>query len=134
MSNKGYVYFGLYGDFDPEEVTSVIGLQPTDSIRKGEVTVRIPSKFSRWRWCSEKSENLVDIYEVSRSVVDRLLPFEEGIALAMRKYGLEAVLQVVVFLSGDDEVSSPALGFDETVIAFLGRLNASVDVDMYKGQ
>ncbi|MFT3885640.1 MAG: DUF4279 domain-containing protein [Flavobacteriales bacterium] len=133
MSNKGYVYFGLYGDFVPEEVTAVIGLQPTDSVRKGESTVRVPSKFSRWRWSSEKSDDLVNVYEVSRSVVDQLIPFEKGIAHAMKQYGLEAVLQVVIFLSGEDEVSSPALGFDETVIAFLGRLNASVDVDLYKG-
>lgn len=133
MSNKGYVYFGLYGDFVPEEVTAVIGLRPTRSIRKGEITVRMPSKVSSWQWSSDKSENLVDVYEVSRLVIDRLLPFEEGIAQAMKQFNLEAVLQVVIFLSGDDEVSSPALGFDDTVISFLGRLGASVDVDMYKG-
>lgn len=133
MSNKGYVYFGLRGDFVPDEVTEAIGLQPTDSIRKGEIKVRIPSKTSRWEWSSERSENLVDVYDLGRSVVDRLLPYEDGTARAIKQYKLEAVLQVVIFLSGDEDVSSPALGFDGTVIAFLGRMNASIDIDMYKG-
>lgn len=36
MTNSGYVYFGLSGDFAPAEVTAFIGLELTERIDVGE--------------------------------------------------------------------------------------------------
>lgn len=44
---------------------------------------------------------------------------------------LYAVLEVVLYISTDDAVSTPAIGFSNRVLAFLADVNASIDIDTY---
>jgi hypothetical protein len=43
------------------------------------------------------------------------------------------VLEVVLTITPDDSVPTPAVGFDSTVISFLNEVGASIDVDIYYG-
>lgn len=134
MSNSGRVYFGLRGDFVPAELTEALGIQPTCAAMAGE---RIPGrapKCSLWDYSTEEfgeSEgDVVDVYELSREIVGALAPHAERIAAEVRRRNLIAVLQVVLWISTDDEVSTPAIGFDSDVIAFLHRVGATIDIDI----
>ena len=54
MTNEGEVYFALYGNnFDPDEVTRRVGVEPTSVLRRGEPT----PKHSWWMVSSGKMEN-----------------------------------------------------------------------------
>ena len=130
MPNEGEVYFGLFGDdFDPAALS--IGVAPTKTRRKGNPT----PKFSSWIYSTGKQKGeVVDIYKMASSLVAALEPFAEKIIEAKVAHRLEAILEVVLTITTDETKSTPAIGFDSHVIAFLHRVGASIDVDTYRGE
>jgi hypothetical protein len=130
--NEGEVYFCLYGDdFDPDAVTKVIGINPTRTKRKGDPIPRCSS----WHYSTGKIENdLVDVYELSSSLIAKLAPYSDNILKVKRDYNLKAILEVVLTISPDDSKSTPAIGFESEVIAFLHKVGATIDIDTYRGE
>lgn len=131
MTNEAEVYFALYGsEFDPDEATRRIGIEPTSIKRKGEPKTR---KHSFWQISSGRIEDdIIDIYEMSSALVAQLAPFAEKIASTRQALGLEAVLEVVLRISTDESKSTPAIGFDHEVMSFLQKVGATIDVDTYR--
>lgn len=130
MTNEGEVYFALYADdFDPDVVTQLVGIQPTSARRKGVPT----PKRTSWKLSAGKVEgDFIDVYELSSALVSKLLPYSERIEQVKQKFGLHAVLQVVLWITTDDSKPTPAIGFEPEVIAFLNSVGASIDVDTYR--
>lgn len=128
MPNEGEVCFALFGvDFDPAALS--IGVMPTKTCRQGDPT----PKCSSWNYSTGKRRaDVLDIYEMASSLVASLEPYAEAIIQAKRAFGLEAVLEVVVTITLDETKSTPAIGFDPNVIAFLHCVGASIDVDTYR--
>jgi len=131
MTNEAEVYFALYGsEFDPEEATRRIGIEPTSIKRKGEPRTR---KHSFWQISSGRIEgDIIDVYQMSSALVAQLAPFAEKIASTRQALGLEGVLEVVLWISTDESKSTPAIGFDHEVISFLQKVGATIDVDTYR--
>jgi len=129
-SNKGEVYFALVGDdFDPSEVTQLVGLSPTSSGRKG---APIP-KQGWWMISAGKVEGeIIDVYGMSSALVERLAPYSQRIIRAKQQLKLDAVLEVVLWISTDDSISTPAIGFTPEVVSFLNSVGASIDIDTYR--
>ena len=96
MPNEGEVYFGLFGDdFDPESLS--IGIAPTRTRRKAHPT----PKRSSWVYSTGKMRSdLIDVYEMASSLVATLEPHVDRILEAKRAYGLEAILEVVITITG----------------------------------
>lgn len=130
MTNEAEVYFALYGnEFDPDAVTRLIGIAPTTTKLKKDP---IP-KHTWWKYSLGKVENdVIDIYDMSATLVAKLRPHEEKIALAKNTLGLNAVLSVVLWITSDETKSTPAIGFDENVISFLNSVGATIDIDTYR--
>ncbi len=131
MTNEAEVYFALYGtEFDPEEATRRIGLEPTKVARRGEPKSR---RHSFWEVSSGHVENdILDVHEMSSALVALLAPYATKIASTRRELGLEAVLEVVLWISTDDSKPTPAVGFDQAVISFVHSVGAKIDVDTYR--
>lgn len=129
-TNACEVYFALFGtEFDPDEVTEIIGLQPSNTKRQAEPR----PKHSWWIVSEGKVEaDSIDIYELSKSLVAKLAPYKADIARAKRTFDLDAVLEVVLWISTDESVSTPAIGFEPDVISFLSDIGASIDIDTYR--
>ena len=130
MPNQGRVYFGLFGsDFNPEALD--LGIRPTETRRRGDPR----PKLSSWILSTDKVvSDVVDIYSMSSALVASLTPHVENIVAAMKTHKLEAVLEVVLTISPDDSVSTPAIGFDAVVVAFVAKVGGSIDVDTYRGE
>jgi|LakMenE18May11ns_1017448.scaffolds.fasta_scaffold9144121_1 hypothetical protein len=131
--NEGYVYFGLRGTFDPDELTLRLGITPTSSCAQG---ARNPQrglpKTSQWEVSTERIvAEYIDVYELADQVVSKLETHAAHIKDAIAALDLYAVLEVVLYFSTDDEVSTPAIGFSNRVLAFLADVNASIDIDTY---
>lgn len=129
MMNEAEVYFTLYGsDFDPAEATRRIGLEATSYKRKDE-----HRKHSIWMISSGRIKGeIVDVYDMSSALAATLSPFAEKIAITKAELGLDAQLEVVLWIATDETTSMPAIGFDHEVIAFLHKVGATIDVDTYR--
>jgi hypothetical protein len=129
MTNEGEVYFKLWGgNFDPARLS--LGLEPTKTQCKGDPR----PKHSSWIFSTGKLRaDLIDVYEMSSSLISQLEPHADKIIQAMKQHSLEAVLEVVLTITTSDQISTPAIGFDPRVITFLSTVGASVDIDTYLG-
>jgi hypothetical protein len=130
VTNEAEVYFALYGpDFDPDEVTRLVGLQPTSITRRSDPR----PKQSILKVSSGKVENdVIDIYDMSSALVAKLAPYSDKIASARRQMNVEAVLEVVLWITMDETKSTPAIGFDADVLSFVVAVGATIDVDTYR--
>lgn len=130
---NSYVYFSLSGnDFDPEDVTTELGIEPSQTQKKGEKGNYIKaSKFSYWKLQSNIVDNIFldnlveDIVSILGKKIDEINRLKE-------KFGLSSRIQVVMYVDTNEEVSTPALGHSEKVIEFLYRTNSATDVDIYR--
>lgn len=86
-----------------------------------------------WQYSTETViEDYIDIYEMSESVISALEPFSDRIKDAMRSMNLCGVLQVVLYLSMDDSLPTPAIGMSERTVNFVASVGASIDIDTYR--
>ena len=69
---------------------------------------------------------------MSSALIARLAPWADKIASARQELGLDAVLEVVLWISTDESKPTPAIGFDHEVISFLQKVGAKIDVDTYR--
>lgn len=135
MASTGEVYLGLYGDdFEPNEVSALIGLTATRISRRGERNAEIPlPRKSAWKFSLGKVEaDVIDVYEMSNNLIEQLTPYGSRIVEAVRAFGLSAVLQVVLWIDQDETSSMPAIGFERPVLDFLTAVSATIDIDTYR--
>ena len=131
MVNVGEVYFALRGtDFEPDEVTKLLGIDPSRVKRQSSP---VP-KYSSWELSSGKvSDEVIDVYVMGEAIVAKLSGAASAIVAAISQYRLEATLQVVLTVSPDDRLSTPAIGFSAESVQFLSAVGASIDIDTYRG-
>jgi hypothetical protein len=129
--NEGRVCLSLRGDdFDPEQVSSIIGIAATACRRKGNP---LPENSS-WDYSTQSVVGeCVNVYEMSSSLVKKLAPYTEGIRKAKERFNLEATLQVVLTVTQDDSICTPAIGFDREVLEFVHKIEGTIDIDTYRG-
>ena len=133
-TSKGRVYFAFDGDdFDPDEITKFLGLEPTNIMRKGS---RIPGKIPKmnsWELSTDQViDEHIDIYELSTQIVSILKPKLDLIIESKSRFNAEPRFQVVLTFSSNEESSTPAIGFEIETTKFLGAIGAFVDIDTYK--
>jgi hypothetical protein len=128
--NSGEVYFSLRSpSLIPEAVTAAIGVNPTRVGLKADPT----PKTSFWDLSSGKVvAEVVDVYELGEAVLRPLLLRAEAIRSVAKAHDASVTLQVVLTISMDERLSTPAVGFSESIVAFLASVGASIDVDTYR--
>lgn len=133
-TNECYVYFALDGeDFEPNDVTDYLNIEPTSVRRKGErVASRIPL-FSSWELSTQKIINeIIDVDEMASEVIKILNPKTNQINEIAEKLNLSARLEVVLWITTNDAQTTPAIGFNVNNIKFLSNVNAYIDIDTYR--
>lgn len=132
MPNEGRVYFCVKGQFDHRALTEFIGLGPTSAWNRGEKDVeRDLPKCSLWEYSTARVVEEMDVHALAEWLVEQLEPYEEKIKAAIQQWQLASVLQVVLRISMDEQLSTPAIGFSPRVIRFAGNVGAAVDIDAY---
>ena len=133
-TNEGRVYFALDGDdFDPDEVTDFLGIEPTSIMRKGSnVPGRIP-RMNSWELSTDNIVNdYIDVFEMSTEIIKKLKSKKELILQAKERFNVLPRFEVVLWFSMNEEHSTPAIGFEVETVNFLGEIGAFVDIDTYK--
>lgn len=133
-SGSSYVYFALTGDnFDTDEVTSKIDISPTDSWRKGDKGKYKPIlEFASWRLSTDKGQEYIQIDKLVDEIVSKLFDKIEIINDLKRKFQLDSVLEIVLYIDTNEDSSTPALGHDLRTIEFLYRTGTTTDIDIYR--
>lgn len=127
--SEGEVYFSLYGTgFEPDTITKRLGLEPTSVQRESSPR----PKHSSWKLSSGRVQgDIVDVYDLSSALVAKLSPHASEITAMKQELRVEAALQVVLWITTDQSKSTPAIGFEPGVVAFLAQVGASIDIDTY---
>ena len=132
MSNS-YVYFAFQADnFDPNVVTTELGILPTDSWRTGEPGKYIhEQKYSCWQLKSTSHE-LLNMDKLVNEVVSQLSEKTELINNIKQRLDLDTALSIVMYIDINEAQSTPYLGHNSEVISFLHRTGTTTDVDIYR--
>jgi hypothetical protein len=120
-------------DFDPIEFAELVGLTATKMLKKGSKGIDPPfPRLSFWEFSGEEVENdVIDVYELSENLVSHLSPFTSKFIEGIKKFNLTCTLSVVLWIDRDESKSTPAIGFESGVIAFLNEIGGTIDVDTY---
>jgi Domain of unknown function (DUF4279) len=125
-ANEFKVYFTLVGDFNPADITHQIGVEPTESWKKGDRNEKthLERKFSRWS-LESRLESLEPVVEHIRDVLKQLEPHIEMVKAVRSNF--DGGMQIVAHFHSD----APGFHFDEDVIAGCAAMNLSIDCDFY---
>ena len=133
-TNEGRVYFALDGeDFDPDEVTDFLGIQPTSTRRKGSKVPGTIPKMNSWELSTDNIVNdYIDVFEMATEIVNKLKSKKDLIIQAKERFNVLPRFEVVLWFSMNEEHSTPAIGFEVETVEFLGEIGAFVDIDTYR--
>lgn len=128
------VSFSLSGLFEPDEVTSVVGIAPSETWEQGEndPNLGLP-QTSGW---SLKVGPLYDADAINgMTLVSQLVAIIESKAIEInyvkKKFDLTSCLCIWVCSSSKSGVSNPVVGFSASHIQFLSSIGTSIDIDTY---
>ncbi len=139
--SETYVYFALYGtdsepnsDFDPDEVTKKLGINPTRAWRKGDKKTLsgIEYKYAGWIWETNRGTEPIWVDKLVTKVVDAFEYRIDAIVELKRELQLESILGIILYVDMNEENSTPALGQDLRTIKFLYETQTYIDVDIYR--
>jgi len=130
-SNEARVYFLLAGyNFDPEVLTSQLGLSSTSLNRAGVHASMDSPVVSSWEMSMETlTGDEVDIFKMTNELVKQLEPVKDKILLAIENYNLVPKVGVVLTLSVDEDEPAPEFGFGSRAVRFMAELGAMIDID-----
>ena len=124
-----YTYFAIIGDFDPQRVSEILGLEPERTQKKGEILHGgRQSKISRWEigWCRECEPHTATQME---KTIAPLLKKTDELNKVRKDLGAELYLCVVPTLLRDGV--NPSLSPSLAVIDFCHETRTMIDIDLY---
>ncbi|MFC3384405.1 DUF4279 domain-containing protein [Couchioplanes azureus] len=125
--------------FDPDDVTRLVGLEPTRAWQRGDPHpyAPLPRRFSRWAFELAEVRTYVT-EEVVSQLLDAIEPYAAGIADACSTLGMRAGVAVVITMSGGRDTVAGGLHVSTASITYIARtlqrlagLGLSVDHDQY---
>jgi hypothetical protein len=124
--NEQYAYFTVSGEFDPSELSNLVGVRPTESWRKGDLNpkTQYERKLSRWALYS-RLERHRSVEDHIADVLYQMRANPVAFCEASTKYG--GVMQLVAYFKTD----YPGLNFDREIVKGLSEFSLSVDCDFY---
>ena len=125
-TNETYAYFCVRGDFDPKEISTALGLVPTESWMKGDMDSKRKKKrhFSKWALYSKlpKTEPL-DSHIAN--VLDQLKEKKEEVRAIAESF--DGCLQLVGYFYDQE----PGFHMTRERIKSVADLSLEIDYDFY---
>lgn len=127
-------YFKIIGDFNPNEVTKLLGITPNKQWKIGDVRHELENKtsvydFSLWQSGLVKT---INEYSVEKQMEQTVSPLKNKIA-ALNKFkehnDVNFTLQIV--LNFYSKINKPILSPNKGVIAFCYQTQTAIDYDYY---
>lgn len=129
-SNKARAHFTLAGyHFNPDDITRLIGLEPTSIDASGAHSNLDKPVLSSWELSTETVSDDIDVYKLTESLIKQVEPAKEKILQVIKSHNLSPRIEVVLILSVDKDESEPEVGFGARTIKFLSEIGAFINVD-----
>ena len=124
-----YTYFSIRGDFDPAEITKILGIEPERTWRKGETTPYGGTyNNTSWTGCFCREYD-IDLSVQMEKTIQPLLSKYEELNLIRTKYNAYLTLEVVPkIVYGSDK---PILGPSMAIMKFCCETQTHLDIDWY---
>ena len=128
--NKGRAFFGLSGyHFNPEDITRIIGLEPTSTNAAGMAAGYDKPAISSWEISTETMTEEVDVYKLTEIILKILEPVKDEIIQVCKSHNLSPRISVVLTLSTDKDDTCPDVGFGGRLVKFLAEIGAFINID-----
>ena len=128
------VYFSMFADeFPLENVTKQLGIEPTESYKKGDIIKKIsPTEnhirgYTCWKLSKGYQESL-DVGEQVDMIINQIGGKSSIINDLKRQFGLECRFTIVIIINNG---YTPGLHLNEPIVAFENSINADFDIDLY---
>lgn len=129
-SNQARVHFTLAGyHFDPDDITRLLGIQPTSINAAGAASGLDKPVISSWELSTDTVIGDVDVYDLTAKLIKQVEPAREKILQVIKSHNLSPRIEVVLVLSTDSDESVPEVGFGARTIRFLADIGAFINVD-----
>lgn len=119
---------------EPTEISALVGLGASKCWRMGDAIQGTQLRYEHDGWVFSTGyreldpENGIDLPRLMRQMFQELEPRTGQIIEACRLLDLEAELSFILYMSGFDR---PELHVDRDIVAWLARIDAEVDVDIF---
>jgi hypothetical protein len=124
--NTYRAYVTLVGNFDPNDISTELGVQPTRSWKKGNINPITRLERTRSRWCLDSSE--AETVCLEDQIVDLLWKLRPCAAKFVElRSKIDGVMQLVAYF----HQGYPGFALDETVLQDLADLKLGIDCDFY---
>jgi len=128
--NKGRAFFALGGyHFNPDDVTRVLGIEPTTVDASGAHSGLDSPATSSWELSTDTITGDIDVYELTNELIKQIEPAKEKILELIKSHNLSPRIGVVLVLSVDKNETAPDVGFGARTIRFLAEIGAFINVD-----
>ena len=127
--NSCYTYFTIVGDFDPDSVTSLLGLNPDQSWKIGDLR-RNGTAYDFARWSFGRCDQYDAIVaNQMRKTIEPLLNKTESLNEIRQKNKVNFYLAVVPSVHAGE--IHPCLAPSLDVIDFCHATRTEIDIDLY---
>ncbi len=132
--SNSYVYFALKGDdFNPQEITDHLNIEPSDVWRKGDKGEYNPSpKYSCWKLSTNKGKEYIEVDKPVNEIIELLFDKIDIINKLKQRLKLSSVLGIVMDIDINPNQPTPAIGHNLKTIEFLYKTRTETDVDIYR--
>ena len=129
-SNKACAHFTLSGyHFDPDDITRIIGIEPTSVDASGAHSALDKPVISSWELSTETMMDNIDVYKMTDTLIKKIEPAKDKILQVIKSHNLSPRIGVVLVLSVDKGETSPDVGFGARTIRFLADIGAFINVE-----
>jgi len=127
--NSCYTYFRITGNFDPDDITNILGLPPLKQWRIGDPRNNGSIyDFASWEYgrCDD-----YDIYVENQMMqsINELIPKIQKLKEIKQKYNVNYTLEVVPSIYVGE--TNPCLAPNRDVIEFCYLTGTAIDIDLY---
>ena len=128
------VYFSMFADeFPLDAVTKQLGIEPTESYKKGDIIKKIsPTEnhvrsYTRWKLSTGYQESL-DVGGQMDMIINQIGDKSAVINDLKKQFGLDCRFTIVIIMNNG---YTPGLYLNQSIIAFANSINADFDIDLY---
>ena len=131
-SNTCYTYFSIKGDFDPDDITKRLGLEPGQMWKIGEPRRHGIGHYTFANWTFGRCEEYrVCVTEQMEETIRPLLDRIDLLNEIREEYDVNFTLQVVPYIYAANGEHHPVVSPSHEVIAFCAATHTALDIDQY---